>query len=45
LVDGSDRTYTGGLADFWNPTNGSWWMLQIRPSNEHGFARHTESHF
>ena len=30
-VDGSDPAYLGGLPEFRNPTNGSWWMVQIQP--------------
>jgi hypothetical protein len=28
-VDFSDPTYIGGLAASVNPTNGSWWIVQI----------------
>src|SRR4029077_5789818 len=27
------------LTDFLNPTNGSWWMVQIRPSKQGGTER------
>jgi hypothetical protein len=25
-----------GLPEFWNPINGSWWMVQIQPSQLEG---------
>src|SRR6188474_2356799 len=35
LVNGSDPAYHSGLAwNSWNPTNGSWWMVQIPPTTQ-----------
>src|SRR6266480_304141 len=31
LVDGSDPSYRGELSESANPTNGSWWIVQILP--------------
>ena len=37
-VDGSDPTYMQRRAEFLNPTNGSWWIVQIRPLKQTGRA-------
>ncbi|MBI3949073.1 MAG: hypothetical protein HY314_01255 [Acidobacteria bacterium] len=31
LVDASDPTYTTEHPPLVNPTNGSWWILQVQP--------------
>ena len=34
-VDCSDPTYISGFREFTNPTNGSWWIVQIQPIRPH----------
>src|SRR6266487_4403054 len=34
-VDCSDPTYTRAQTEFLNPTHGSGWIVQIRPTREH----------
>src|SRR6266446_9984824 len=34
LVDGFRSSLLTALTDFLNPTNGSWWIVQIRPSKQ-----------
>ena len=35
-MDGSDPTYMRARIEFSNPTNGSWWIVQIRPPKQGG---------